>query len=55
MARLREPSTWAALGTLAVLAGHPLPEHLGDAGPALAALACALLGITMREGGPPAA
>lgn len=49
-ARLREPSTWAALAALAVLAGHPMPESMEDAGPALVALLAAALGITLKEG-----
>ena len=57
VARLREPSTWAALAALAVLAGHPMPERMEEAGPALVALVAAVLGVALKEGSepPPAA
>lgn len=50
LARLREPSTWAAVGVLAVLAGRPLPADLVQAAPDLVALLAAGLGITLKEG-----
>lgn len=52
-ARLRQPSTWAALAALAVLAGHPLPASMVEAGPALVALVAAALGVVLDERGAP--
>ena len=47
--RLQEPSTWAALAALAALAGHPVPEDLISAIPALVGLVAAVLGVVLRE------
>lgn len=48
-ARLREPSTWAALAVLAALTGRYVPPELTTAAPDLVALVCAALGIVLEE------
>ena len=50
---LRQPSTWAGIAALALLAGKQLPPELVGAAPDLVALAAGLLGITLNEQGPP--
>ena len=52
VARLREPSTWAALAALAAVAGRHLPPELVASGPDLVALVCIALGIALPEGPP---
>lgn len=52
LSRLRQPSTWAALGVLATLAGHRLPPDLVGALPELVGLVCAGLGVALDETGP---
>lgn len=47
--RLREPSTWAALGVLAAISGRYMPPELVTAGPDLVALVCAALGVVLNE------
>jgi|GEM_PF-2630788 len=49
--RLREPSTWAALGVLSTVAAAPIPPDLIAAAPSLVALVCAGLGVALDERG----
>lgn len=51
--RLQQPSTWAALAGLSLLAGKQLPPELVGAGPDLVALAAGALGVALNEQGPP--
>lgn len=48
-ARLREPSSWAALAVLASVAGMHLPPELVGAAPELVGLVAALLGVALPE------
>lgn len=53
-ARLREPSTWAALGALGALAGAQLPEGFAQHAATLAGLIGAAAGVFIPErAGPP--
>lgn len=51
LARLREPSTWAALGVLSTVVAAPIPPDLFAAAPSLVALVCAGLGVALDERG----
>lgn len=49
LARLREPSTWAALAALGSIVGHGIPPDLTAAAPVLVSLGAAVLGVALPE------